>query len=50
MPPLAERTAAQSVLIVVMFADVMFDELTAAASALYAVARSVVCWAVGVVV
>ena len=43
----AARTAAQSVLMVVMFADVIPAEVTAAASALYAVVRSVVCCAVG---
>jgi hypothetical protein len=32
---------------VVMFAEVMFEEVTADASALYAAVRSVVCWVVG---
>ena len=45
--PSAARTAAQSVLIAVMLAEVMFEELTAAASTLYAAVRSVVCWVVG---
>jgi hypothetical protein len=40
--PSAASTAAQSVLMVVMSADVIFEELTAAASALYAVVKSVV--------
>jgi hypothetical protein len=33
--------------IVVRSAKVMFEEVTAAARALYAVVRSVVCWLVG---
>lgn len=47
MLPSAARTADQSVLIVVMSADVMFAEVTACARALYAVVRSVVCCVVG---
>jgi hypothetical protein len=43
----ADRTAAQSVLIFVMSAEVIFDEVTAAASALYAVVRSVFSCVVG---
>ena len=45
--PSADRTADQSLLIVVMSDEVMFDEVTAAARALYAVVRSVVSWVVG---
>ncbi len=45
--PSAARTADQSVLMVVMSAEVMFEEVTAAASASYAVVRSVVCCVVG---
>ena len=45
--PLAARTAAQSVSMVVMSAEVMFAEVTAAASTLYAVVRSVVSCVVG---
>ena len=43
----AASTAAQSVLIVVMFADVIPAEVTAAARELYAVVRSAVCCDVG---
>lgn len=45
--PSAARTADQSLSMVVMSAEVMFDEVTAAASALYAVVRSVVSCVVG---
>ena len=45
--PWAARTADQSVLMSVISAEVMFDEVTAAASASYAVVRSVVSWVVG---
>ena len=45
--PCADKTADQSVSIVVMSAEVMFDDVTAAASALYAVVRSVVSCVVG---
>jgi hypothetical protein len=45
--PWAARTADQSVLMRVMSAEVIFEEVTAAASALYAVVRSVVSCVVG---
>ena len=45
--PSAARTAAQSVLIGVISAEVMFEDVTAAARALQAVVRSVVSWVVG---
>lgn len=45
--PSAARTADQSVLMSVMSADVIFEEVTAAATALYAVVRSVVSCVVG---
>ena len=45
--PSADRTADQSELIVEMSDEVMFDEVTAAARALYAAVRSVVCCVVG---
>jgi hypothetical protein len=45
--PSAARTAAQSVSIVVRLAEVMLEDVTAAARALYAVVRSVVSCDVG---